>query len=327
MNSMGSPFPNLPARCAELSKPSIVQFMISCLLMIWLLAANIPQWARIISRRSAEGLSTLYILLGSLSGVCAVGNILVLPSTDEDIECCLQNSTFSCISGLLGMLQVISGIACFWVVLFLYVYYSEDEAEAEIHGRRQSVAGPETTFRKARSAWIVLLVVCCFAFTILIISAVIVRRFPWVAQTWADILGILVALLACVQWLPQVYTTWSLGHLGSLSLASLSLSAPYSWIFGISMMAREGPAGWSAWIVYLLVGLMQAFLISLGVAYHVKAWREPPPAPERPERPSNRLNLQFSGWNTSRQSMASSHIAPDEQRPLLGSRPSGSNHA
>jgi hypothetical protein len=325
------PGPGLGQRCAELSRPSIVQFIISCFLMLWLFAANIPQWARIVARKSPEGLSTLYILLGSLSGVCAVGNILVLPSTDEDIECCLINSPFSCVSGLLGMLQVISGIACFWVILFLYVYYSEEEAEAEIHGRRLSISGPEKTFSRAKSAWIVLIVVCTFAFVILVVSAVILRRFPWVAQVWADVLGILVALLACVQWLPQVYTTYTLGHLGSLSLASLTLSAPYTWIFGVSMMIREGLDGWSVWVVYILVGVMQLVLISMGISYELKSLRRAAQNAERiargpPERPLNRLNLQFRGWNASRHSMApSSHLAPDETRPLLADqRPSGS---
>lgn len=84
--------------------------------MGWLLISYIPQWARIISRKSAEGLSTFYILLGSLSGVCAVGNILMLPSTEADMGCCTTNSKFACISGLLGTFQVIFGVACFWIV-------------------------------------------------------------------------------------------------------------------------------------------------------------------------------------------------------------------
>lgn len=85
-------------------------------LMCWLLICYLPQWYRIVSRKSAEGLSTLYILLGSLSGVCAVGNIMMLPSSAVELECCQTNTRFACISSLLGMLQVIFGIACFWVV-------------------------------------------------------------------------------------------------------------------------------------------------------------------------------------------------------------------
>lgn len=108
----------------------------------------------------------------------------------------------------------------------MYVYYSEEEYNAEIHGRRLSWSGPERTFRRAKRAWMVLLAVCGFAFAILLVSATIMNRFKGAAQTWADFLGVAVACLACVQWIPQTWTTWNLKSLGSLSLLSLCLMTP-----------------------------------------------------------------------------------------------------
>ncbi len=110
--------------------------------------------------------------------------------------------------------------------LFLYVYYSEEEADAETHQRRRSISGPNRTFRRARRAWVILIIVCAFAFAVMLVSAIILHRFSWFAQNWADVLGVAVAVLACVQWIPQVKTTRHLGHLGSLSVVSISLSAP-----------------------------------------------------------------------------------------------------
>ncbi|KUI59782.1 hypothetical protein VP1G_06993 [Cytospora mali] len=303
-----------PDRCNHLSTPSITQFSVSCILMGWVLISYIPQYARIVSRKSAEGLSTLYILLGSLSGVCAVGNIMMLPSSEVEIGCCRELQRFACISGLLGMFQVIFGIACFWGVLFMYVYYSEEEADAEIHHRRPSLSGPKRTFRRAKKAYLVLLCACAFAFAVMLISAIISHRFPWYSQAWADTLGIAVAVLACVQWVPQTLTTWHLGHLGSLSLASLCLSAPYTWIFGINMIVRVGLAGWSAWVVYILVGTMQLILIAMGVSFKVTGETQP----HEQRRPSI-IAMHFDGWNASHRSVASSNIAPDERRPLLAS--------
>ncbi|KAK6206096.1 hypothetical protein LQW54_007931 [Pestalotiopsis sp. IQ-011] len=310
-------------RCLQLSTPSMPQFVVSCLLMGWLLISYTPQWARIVSRKSAEGLSTFYILLGSLSGVCAVGNILMLPSTEADMGCCTTNSKFACISGLLGTFQVIFGVACFWIVLFMYVYYSEEEYNAEIHGRRLSWSGPERTFRRAKRAWMVLLAVCGFAFAILLVSATIMNRFKGAAQTWADLLGVAVACLACVQWIPQTWTTWNLKSLGSLSLLSLCLMTPYTWIFGINMVIRVGFAGWSAWIVYILVGTMQIVLITMGIAFAVRDYKHPP---EDPRASRDSLQLSFDGWNGSRRSLASSQVAPDERRPLLPDRKQPSDH-
>ncbi|KAK2602891.1 hypothetical protein N8I77_009393 [Diaporthe amygdali] len=305
-----------PGRCKELSNPSIPQFTISCVLIGWVLISYIPQWTRIASRKSAEGLSTLYVLLGSLSGVCAVGNITMLPSSGAGVGCCRELTRFACISVLLGMLQVIIGIFCFWTVLFMYVYYSEEEAEAELHGRRVSLTGPQRTFRRARRAWLVLLAACGFAFVVMAVSAVILRlQQPRLNQAWADVLGVGVAVLACVQWVPQALTTWRLGHLGSLSLASLCLSAPYTWTFGISMILRVGAQGWSAWAVYVLVGTMQLALIAMGAYFKLTGETQP-----HEERRKSLIALHFDGWNGSSRSLASSHIAPDERSPLLASR-------
>jgi hypothetical protein len=112
--------------------------------------------------------------------------------------------------------------------MFMYVYYSEEEADAEIHGRRASISGPDRTFRRAARALRVLIIACSFAFAVLLVSAIILHRFPWVAQSWADLLGVAVAIFACIQWVPQVRTTYHLGHLGSLSPLSVCLMAPVS---------------------------------------------------------------------------------------------------
>jgi hypothetical protein len=119
-------------KCRNMSEPSTGQFAISwyvqphaptqqtttdplhSALLGWLLVSYIPQFARIIGRKSAEGLSTLYILLGSLSGTCAVANIMVLPSSQTDIACCRHYTRFGCISRLLGIFQVVSGVGLFW---------------------------------------------------------------------------------------------------------------------------------------------------------------------------------------------------------------------
>lgn len=86
------------------------------LLMTWVLLSYLPQYARIVTRRSAEGVSTLYVLLGSLSGVCAAGNIAVLPSSEDGFTCCGHVTRFACIGALVGLGQVGVGVACFWGV-------------------------------------------------------------------------------------------------------------------------------------------------------------------------------------------------------------------
>lgn len=219
--------------------------------------------------------------------------------------------------------------------MFMYVYFAEEEAEAEIHGRRNSIGGPDRTFRRARRAIYVLIAATSFAMLIFLVSATILHFFGRVGEAWANILGVAVAVFACIQWIPQIMTSWKLGHLGSLSLASLCLSAPvrsshrhqrllsttlistqYTWIFGINMMVRVGLRGWSSWIVYIIVGIMQVGLIGMGIIFKMRE-REKHDPEEHGKAPSLLDHFKVPGWNRSSQSVASSSMPPDERRPLL----------
>ena len=105
-------------RCDRLASPNIGNFVVSCLILLGLLLSYFPQHYRIIKRRTTEGLSPWWILLGTTSGTCAVGNILLLPISRTDMACCSVNDWFSCVAGLLGIAQIGVQWGCFF---FMYV--------------------------------------------------------------------------------------------------------------------------------------------------------------------------------------------------------------
>lgn len=126
-------------RCERLASPNIGNFIVSCLILLGLLLSYFPQHYRIIRRRTTEGLSPWWILLGTTSGTCAVGNILLLPISRTDMACCSVNDAFSCFAGLLGIAQIGVQWGCFF---FMYVEWSLcARAESNI----------VTTLRKRRS--------------------------------------------------------------------------------------------------------------------------------------------------------------------------------
>jgi hypothetical protein len=67
-------------------------------------------------RRSSEGLSPWFVLLGTVSGTSAIFNIFLLPTSAVDIKCCAVNSSFSCAAGLLGIAQVSVQWLCFFAM-------------------------------------------------------------------------------------------------------------------------------------------------------------------------------------------------------------------
>lgn len=97
------------------------------------------------------------------------------------------------------------------------------------------------------------------------------------------------------------------------------------------MALRVGYTGWSAWVVYLVVGTMQLVLIAMGLSFKITGET----APDEIKRPGSIVSFHFEGWEpsldvatwrrttststsmTRSSSMTSSQLAPDERRPLL----------
>jgi len=92
--------------------------------MIGILVSYLPQHFKIIARRSSEGISPYFLLLGTTSGTCAIANILTLPTSREDMGCCRVIGPFACAAGLLGIVQVGIIWSCFFLVYALLMLVS-----------------------------------------------------------------------------------------------------------------------------------------------------------------------------------------------------------
>ena len=89
----------------------------------------------------------------------------------------------------------------------------------------------------------------------------------------ANFYGILATVLASIQYFPQLYTTYQLKAVGSLSIPMMLIQTPGSFLWAASLAARYGPEGWSAWGVYLVTGCLQGSLLGLGIYYEILARR------------------------------------------------------
>ena len=100
--------------------------------------------------------------------------------------------------------------------------------------------------------------------------------------TWANILGVMAAVLAGVQYFPQIWTTYHLKHVGSLSIPMMCMQTPGGFVFAASLFARLGWAGWSSWGIFVLTASMQGILLYLAIYYEIQAHK----AAEMPKSPS-----------------------------------------
>lgn len=111
--------------------------------------------------------------------------------------------------------------------------------------------------------------------------------------TWANVLGVMAGLLAAVQYLPQIWTTYHLKHVGSLSIPMMCIQTPGGFVFAGSLFARLGWAGWSSWGIFVLTATMQGILLSLAIYYEVQAHAA---GADTPKSPSPLLGRHGNGF-------------------------------
>jgi uncharacterized membrane protein YhaH (DUF805 family) len=124
-----------------------------------------------------------------------------------------------------------------------------------------------------RTAVTVAFVCLLHGLAIIFISAALIFARPHHLGTWANALGIMATILAAIQYLPQIWMTWHLGHVGSLSIPMMLIQTPGSFVWSASLAARLGVEGWSTWGVFLVTGCLQGCLLVMGICFEIKARR------------------------------------------------------
>ena len=104
---------------------------------------------------------------------------------------------------------------------------------------------------------------------VIILTCVFYLALPKQLNNWANFLGVMAAILAAIQYVPQIWTTYHLKHVGSLSIPMMCIQTPGGYLFAASLYARLGMAGWSTWVIYLLTATMQGAVLVMGIYYEL----------------------------------------------------------
>ncbi|KAK5955671.1 hypothetical protein OHC33_003312 [Knufia fluminis] len=233
-------------RCLALAHPDYINFVFSILILLGILLSYLPQHHRIISRKSSFGLSPYFVLLGTTSGTCQFANILTLPGSRADMACCRDDG----VSGL-----------------FLFLIYFPRATPGTTNPAKDADKQPSF-----KTAVIVAWICIAHAFVTAIISIYFTLAHPAGLQSWANFLGILSTVLAVIQYFPQIWTTYLLKRVASLSIPMMCIQTPGSFVWAASLASRLGVEGWSAWGVYVVTGCLQGTLLVMGVIYELR-WR------------------------------------------------------
>lgn len=157
-------------------------------------------------------------------------------------------------------------------MLFLIFFPTTSTTSVDLSSSTASLT--KTAPPKKRDAVIVGSTTLTALFTVGIISIALVASYPHRTQSWADTLGTIAGVLAMVQYVPQIYFTWRMGDVKSLSVITMLIQVPGAFLFAFSLWLRVGWEGWSTWLVYIVTGVLQAVVLGLAIVYYFRARRE-----------------------------------------------------
>lgn len=241
----------IPQGCYKYQSPSIGYFLFSVFLVIAIAGSYIPQHLKIIRRKSAEGISPLFLLLGTTSSISALTNLILVGT--QSFSCCFTGlSIFECVNGQLGLLQV--GIQAIFAALILVFC---------IYCTRNSIYQDKGQYDELYRFYKIVIIYGCLH----IIAIVFLLLFmPTYRLQFANTFGLISTGLASFQYFPQIYTVYKLKHPGSLSIEMMLMQTPGGFIWSLSLMLRPGSI-WSSWLPYFSAAFLQSIVLTMCIYY------------------------------------------------------------
>ncbi|PNP39492.1 hypothetical protein TGAM01_v203988 [Trichoderma gamsii] len=249
--------------CDSLKTPSYIELTVSIIILIGLLISYLPQHYRIISRGTSEGISPYFVLLGTTSATAGFANILTVAPSRNAIGCCRELETFECAAGLLGVAQLGTQWLCFTAILVLFlIFFRYREANVP----QDELGGESPRWQTALAVGGLSIL---HGLIVIALTGVFAIALPNKLNIWANFLGVMSAALAAIQYVPQIWTTYHLKHVGSLSIPMMCIQTPGGLLFAASLFARLGMEGWSTWAIYLLTAFMQGSVLAMAIYYEI----------------------------------------------------------
>ncbi|KAH9968016.1 hypothetical protein BC827DRAFT_1169763 [Russula dissimulans] len=306
-------------------------------LILGLCISYAPQHYRIISKASSEGFSPWFLLLGSTSSASGMLNMIVMQQAV--IRCCRFYSPLDCLETVAGVIQVGTQWFLFSIILVLYLLYFPphlkyvtldiDGDETRPSERVKTNLRSDTWRLSITLSWTVFihLAFCTFVTLILLLTSPSDPSGAVRSQLsiWATFLGVSSAVLAALQYTPQIAHTYRRKLVGALSIPMMLIQTPGGFIMVLSIMIRPG-TNWTSWIMFLVAAIMQGILLVMCICWKVRQRRlriddfgRPLRDSPLPALPGTDLDDEAS-QDTMEEDVVSISPEEAEQSPLLNNR-------
>ncbi|KZP16736.1 hypothetical protein FIBSPDRAFT_865709 [Athelia psychrophila] len=247
-------------------------------LCLGLVISYLPQHLRIFNKKSSEGFSPWFLLLGSTSSAAGMLNMITMQWSI--VKCCRVFSTGDCVESVAGVFQLFLQWFMFTIILVLYmVYYPPHLKYAAVDIDEHNGTAPrhiKTAIRSDdwRLSVTLAAVVAVHLLLLVFVTFLLLGTTPPqsdapltpLVSIWATFLGVSSAILAAIQYMPQIYHTYNAKLVGALSIPMMCMQSPGAIAMVLSIALRPG-TNWTSWATFAVSGTMQATLLVMCFAW------------------------------------------------------------
>lgn len=201
------------------------------------------------------------------------------------IKCCKVIGFGDCIESTAGILQLSLQWFLFTVVFVLYMVYfpphrkfvtGEIDLGSDLPPQRFKTAIKSDDWKESiYLSWVALIHLLCTTFVTLYLltspSPDTARRSKQISA-WAAFLGVSAAVLASLQYAPQIVHTYRTKLVGALSIKMMLIQTPGALFMVTSIILRPG-TNWTTWLSYAVAGAMQGTLLVMCIIWHARQRR------------------------------------------------------
>lgn len=244
---------------------SNIVFGIGITIMVLGFLSYMPQYYKIVQRRSVIGISAVSLFLGCVSAFCNFFGTFLLDA--HFWQCCHQNhlSHTQCFITLLPMVQLFFIWIFLNVFYILFLIYFNKSHGVDVEEIRSAKLINTSFFLY------VLIFPICFGFTgtFLLVATNIISRH---IILYGNLLNGIASGLTLFMWAPQIWITYKKQDFVSLSPLTIGIQAIGSIVIFVYQVLLS-KSDLSIGVPFLVAGLEQITVLVIGYYYRFKNWK------------------------------------------------------
>ena len=243
--------------------------------LIGLLIIYVPQFYKINKKRTSLGFSVWFMFLGHTASFISCLNALVFYINNLWTCHGIRNCTEEFLGfGLIGIQWFL-----YWIQYLLFVKFYPKKKSRKLLGEDDP---PLTFCQKLQTPKATLIYSHVIGVIFLCLTMGLLGHHHWInpstddLKVWVGVMEGTISIMFLAHYIPQIWETYKLKQVGSMSLITLALMTPGTFLWAIFLATQsfwipeaEGSSP-LVWVPYLIVGAFQVGLLVMGIYYDRK---------------------------------------------------------